>query len=537
MDFPVPVKFTIDVGTPVYTVNDPYLSFNIDSASLYQDTVGGRLNFTDPNFVDLGKKFCTASAGGAILRFGGSAADDLVYIGENDTTEYTQQIHVDTDYWDSIMAYGDITGCKIVWDLCALSLRNEADNSWDSTNAQLLFDHMVSKKQTVYGFQFGNEPGHWYTRHYPNGPDGVQLGKDLVTLQSIVSDKFGVYSSQPLLFGPDNCGPARMTEDSPCSNVTFFTDIITGGEDVLSGVTVHHYGLKSAHSDPNNCNVEDFTNPRVIFTPEKNYYIWRDAKNHAVGSKQQSGIDLILGETASSGTGGCPDLSNSFAAGFWWMHTLGEVASLQYDQVYRQDFIGWSGIGDVSHYTLAGNPGWSGAYTTDAEGSTVAPEVLTANPDFFTAVLWKTIMGPTVLDVKLEHNSMLQGVSMHAHCAAPGEGVPAGAIALGYANTRTTAVHIGHSLDFLGDDNADSSISSRIEYFLRTGDEAGDLQSRQVRLNDNPNPLSASSALTGNVISNADTDTDTDTDIPLELPPLSYGFVVLTNSQARACMS
>ena len=93
--------------------------------------------------------------------------------------------------------------------------------------------------------------------------------------------------------------------------------------------------MKSAKSDDNNCRIEDFTNPAIIFTPEDVYYQWRATKNAAIGSKEDGGVDLILGiydaakilffshceinvgEMATSATGGCPDLSNSFAAGFW----------------------------------------------------------------------------------------------------------------------------------------------------------------------------------------------------------------------------
>lgn len=61
-----------------------------------------------------------------------------------------------------------------------------------------------------------------------------------------------------------------------------------------------YVGLKSAKSDDNNCNLEDFTNPSVIFTPEDVYYQWRLTKNAAIGSKEDGGVDLILGSFAQS---------------------------------------------------------------------------------------------------------------------------------------------------------------------------------------------------------------------------------------------
>lgn len=170
------------------------------------------------------------------------AADDLVYV-EDESMSYHQKIRIDNVYWDSLMKFVEETTCHLVWDLCALSLRT-MDNSWDSSNAELLFKHIVTSRQKVFGFQFGNEPGHWYTRHYPNGPTGLQLGKDLQTLKSLVKKYFIDYGpNKPLIFGPDNCGPGDMTDDSPCASVEYFNDIIRDASNVLSGVTIHHYGI------------------------------------------------------------------------------------------------------------------------------------------------------------------------------------------------------------------------------------------------------------------------------------------------------
>ena len=74
------LRMSVDFNTPIYTVSEPYLSFNIDSASLFQDAEGGKLNFSDPNLQNLGRDFCSSSPGGAIVRIGGSSADDLVFV-------------------------------------------------------------------------------------------------------------------------------------------------------------------------------------------------------------------------------------------------------------------------------------------------------------------------------------------------------------------------------------------------------------------------------------------------------------------------
>lgn len=127
-----------------------------------------------------------------------------------------------------------------MWDLCALSMRQE-DNSWDTRNAEDLFDHIVQSGQRVYGFQLGNEPGHWYTRH-EGAPSGSQIGADFLTLRRLIDEKFSGLPNVPLIMGPDVCGPGELNDDHPCADYEFFLEIVKGGEAALDAVTIHHYG-------------------------------------------------------------------------------------------------------------------------------------------------------------------------------------------------------------------------------------------------------------------------------------------------------
>ena len=189
----------------------------------------------------------------------------------------------------------------------------------------------------------------------------------------------------------------------------------------------------------------------------------------------------------------------------------------------HKDFLGWSGIGDMSYYTLCGDPGWSGAYYVDESGAIVAPEELTPNPDFFTSVLWKNLMGPKVLDVQYDSlsNPMIKGVSLHSHCASRDTSGLIGALSLGYANTNSAEVDIDAIMsDILGEEGA----HPYVVYFLTSGSE-NDLASRYVILNGADTLLDVSSDLNGKVVKSD----------PLVLPALSYGFVVFPNANVSAC--
>jgi hypothetical protein len=257
----------LDTSEPSHVVSEMYLNFNIDAASLYQDLETGRLDFENSDLISLGKEFCTSSK--SILRIGGSceivlfnlrnlcdsdlnalltAADHIIYTGDASDGEYDQKIRMEQSYWDSIMSFVNQTQCNLVWDLCALSMRND-DGSWNFTNAVDLLTHARDSDQLLHGLQLGNEPGHYYTQHYPDGgATAYQIGQDLQTLRKLVSEIFPA-DNRPRLIGPDNCRPGNMTENSPCSTVSYFDDILSGSGGVLDGVSVHHYGKYGSSSE------------------------------------------------------------------------------------------------------------------------------------------------------------------------------------------------------------------------------------------------------------------------------------------------
>lgn len=422
-----------------------------------------------------------------MLRIGGSAADDLAFVpqGHSSADFPRQSIHVDEAYWDDMVALLQQTHCKLVWDLNALSMRLP-DGSWNFTNAEALLRRVARTGQRLYGVQLGNEPGHWWSRHYPNGTWADRLGQDVVMLRGLLRDIFPDAALRPKIMGPDVC-MGGMNNTSPCANITFFQDFVKASGDSVDAITVHHYGLHN----PADCTLARFLDPTVSFDYQLDHLkLWRDAKRALAPSAQ-----LILGETATAGGGGCPGLSNTFIAGFFNVHRLSQVQALGYDGVFRQDLVGWSGIGTKSSYALAGDGGWVG-------GADAQP--LTPNPDFFSSVLYKELVGDIVLDAQYQQGWPAT-LSVHAACAK----TRCGELVISFANLAAASVELRDDVLIHG--------SPRTEFFLTERD--GNLTSRSVWLNDEQQPLRLRDELPGRRVSESGT--------PLVLPAFSYGFVVL----------
>lgn len=142
---------------------------------------------------------------------------------------------------------------------------------------------------------------------------------------------------------------------------------------------------------------------------------------------------LVLSEFASAADGGCVNMSNTFAAGFFFVDMIGRVAEAGFWQAYRQDLVGFSGIGFGSSYALAGDPGW---FSLAASGP------LEPNPDYFTALLWRTLVGSVLFSVDV-------GVEVGGNAERAGRsvwwarlrGLPHGCCASTQAARRRRAAH------------------------------------------------------------------------------------------------
>lgn len=123
-----------------------------------------------------------------------------------------------------------------------------------------------------------------------------------------------------------------------------------------------------------------------------------------------------LGETSSAACGGEPGVSNTFASTFFWLDQLGYMATYNQQIVARQTLAGGT-------YALLPGP-----------GANVAP-----SPDYYASVLWKRLMGTTVLDVSVPSAS--PKLRAYAHCA-PASSSLSGGITLLLINLDKAVVSV-----------------------------------------------------------------------------------------------
>lgn len=505
----VNMSFLVDTTKASATLPNQFLSFNIDTGSLYNE-----LDFSNPILVNLLQQLSPGSSGtNTFLRVGGGAADSTLYTGPNGASgagsaPWNNTVLVNQTYFDELVNFASSGYASLVWDLNG-RLR-DGNNAWDPTvNATALFEHVAASGlgSKIAAWQLGNEPTLWKGTTVT----GTQLAHDYIKLK----DTLKQYPSlSQIVYGPDGC----------CGDDKFLAEFlpIVHAAGALDYLSEHYYPITP---NPKACTLDNYLN--------KTYY----AQTMKIMDGYQSLIDqyapgmpLVLGETATTNMGGCDGLSASFAAGFYYVYILGEASNNGIAQVNRQDLVGWSSATEPSQYMLAGVPGW-----TNAASGTLYP-----HPDWFTSVLYKQITQFYAFNVSINSvssPSYSKNLAIHAYCGMPWNSAQKGALAISYINTGNESVTLNLQ-------NPDFQAAPRYEWVLTSQSSSS---SSSATFNDPPSSLAGNDMYLNGELMSVDPSTGllpqrlipgrdvTDPWQPLVLPPYSYGFVTFYDATVGAC--
>jgi len=542
------VEITVSDVEPLQTLDALYLGFNLDSGSLYRN-------------VDLGNgvlQQLTRNLAPAQLRVGGSASDSIWYVPDGAAgagpspdplapnfvaikqagwtySGYIPNVTILSDAsWAALCGFASTSGMELLFDLNAVDFRT-AGGAWDAgANATALLAQTVAANLRVAAWELGNEPDLW-SDHFGLSVPGQQLGQDLAALQQLT----GKYGLSQRVFGP-----SFATWNESLTQAYLQGWVGAGGGEL--GFTVHAYPLGEPTYELNNsaglmpqsphnpsCTVANYLNLSRV-SDVAAYLANFSAAVAAYGNA--SATRLVLEETASSSMGGCVGFSDRFISGFYWLNLLGTVGEAGFQQVNRQDLAGLSFTDGGSQYTLFGPPGWT-------NGSAGLVSADSPHPDYWTSLLWKKLMGTAVLNSTAALGGTATNGTFVAHvwCTAAGVDPPpglegaSGSVTLAFANTA------GYSLTVAGIGGAGGGVyplSPRREYFLTSSSQGP----REMQA-----ALSNYSIYLNNVLLAANGDGSLPGEVkyprgrlqmqdkPLELPPYSYGFVVLGQAGAPAC--
>jgi hypothetical protein len=269
--------------------------------------------------------------------------------------------------WQGVVNFSQAAGAQIVTSFAVSPGTRDAAGVWSPDQARRLLSYTYSVGGRVAAAEFMNEPNLAATGVAPAGYDAAAYGRDFKIFRSLVKENF----PEMIVLGPG-------TVDKTDSAFDLLVASGPGGVDVFS---YHHYGTLSARCSGTSAPEAALSEEWLSRTDQiMNFY-------RTLRDKFASGKPIWLTETADAACGGNRSAA-SFLDTFRYLDQLGRLAK--------------AGVQVVMHNTLAAS-----------DYGLLDEKTLAPRPNYWGALLWRQLMGSTVLDSGVPIRA---GLHVYAHC-------------------------------------------------------------------------------------------------------------------------
>ncbi|MGE2835250.1 hypothetical protein [Mycobacterium sp. SMC-4] len=379
------------------------------------------------------------------------------------------------EQWRGVVDFSRAVDADVLTSFAISPGTRGPDGVWTPTVAQSWLDYTRSLGGEITAAEFFNEPNAAPMGGAPPGYDAAAYGRDF--------NAFKAFADQA---APDMtiAGPSSVGETPGPWSMTYGTtgtiptdELLAAAGPGLEAFSYHHYGAASQRcagqgmpqTSPDEALTEDWLS-RTSATRE--FY-------GGLRDRHEPGAPMWLTEVADAACGGNP-WASTFLDSFRYLDQLGRLAR--------------EGVQVVAHNTLVASD-YGLLDDTD----------FTPKPNYWAALMWQRLMGPTVLDTGVP---IEQGRHVYAHCQP---GTPGGVTLLAINNDRTNP----RTLD----------LPVAGERFALASDP---LESRTVNLNGQPLALGPGDALPTMAGSPVDAGA-------LTLEPATITFVTIPTAGNPAC--
>ena len=288
--------------------------------------------------------------------------------------------------WKGVIDFSKAADAPIVTSVAISSGVRGKEGVWTPDQAKLLFDYTRQAGGTIAATEFMNEPTIPGPGNAPKGYDATAFARDAKLFGEFLRKE----SPKTVYLGPGGVGEGAegLISSAFKMNLIKSDDILKDTGPIFDAFSYHFYGSVSKR-----CGGK-MTVERAL-TPE-----WLDATNGAeeyyaqLRDRYLPSKPMWLNETAEAACGG-DRLAAQFVDTFRFVNQLGTLAQ--------------KGVKVVMHNTLAAS-----------DYGLLNEETLEPRPDYWAAVLWKRMMGTTVLNPEVPSDP---NVRVYAQCL---KGVPGG---------------------------------------------------------------------------------------------------------------
>jgi glycosyl hydrolase family 79 len=326
----------------------------------------------------------------AYMRVSGTWANST-YFADSDNTPSAPPSGFDDiltrQQWRGVVDFSQSVDAQIVTSFATSPGTRDAAGVWKPDQADRLLAYTRSVGGSVVAAEFMNEPNPAAMGGAPAGYDATAYGRDFRLFHSFMKQT----APETMILGPGTVG------ESPIA-----PDLLAASGPGVDAVSYHYYGTLSERCSGKSA-------PEAALSEA-----WLSGTDRALTFNQrlrdqfEPGKPIWLTETADAACGGNP-WAVSFLDTFRYLDQLGRLAK--------------AGVQVVMHNTLAAS-----------DYGLLDEKTLQPRPKYWAALLWRQLMGTTVLDAGLPFSS---GLHVYAHCH---RGTPGG-VSLLVINTDRDAPH------------------------------------------------------------------------------------------------
>jgi hypothetical protein len=316
--------------------------------------------------------------------------------------------------WRGVVDFAHAVGASIVTSFAASAGTRDRRGHWRPQQARRLLAFSQGLGGDIAAAEFMNEPD--LSSGAPGGTDPKTFRRDFGAFRSLMRQM----AERTVLLGPGTIGTAARA-------AAMFAAAARG----IDAVSYHFYGAVSARCGGDRTEDAALSEPWLARTDAASAFYRRLRDQLAPGKP------IWLTETAEAACGG-NRWAASFLDTFRYLDQLGRLAK--------------AGVAVVMHNTLAAS-----------DYGLLDERTLLPRPTYFGALLWRRLMGTTVLasGVPIQH-----GLHLYAHCGRAGRGA---VTLLAINNDRT--------------ETRELIVPSASERYTLEADESGGLTSTRVQLN------------------------------------------------------
>jgi len=289
--------------------------------------------------------------------------------------------------WRGVVDFAQAVDAKIVTSFAVSRGTRNAAGAWTPDQAQHLLAYTHAIGGAIAAAEFMNEPNLAAFGGAPAGYDASAYRRD-----------FGIFHALVRQAVPDMMilGPGTVGETAVAS------DLLAASGPGIDALSYHYYGTLSERCSGR-------TLPETALSED---WLSRAARAQtfyqALRDRLEPGKPIWLTETADAACGGNPSAA-TFLDTFRYLDQLGRLAK--------------AGVQVVMHNTLAAS-----------DYGLLDETTLKPRPNYWGALLWRQLMGTTVLDAGVPTGP---GLHVYAHCQ---RGTPGGVVVL-VVNTDRDAPH------------------------------------------------------------------------------------------------